>query len=65
MAKGSIYLLKGEAVAHDGPGVGGAAVLGDGFLGQVAHLHLPLHVPQHSAINLQPLHCPTLLSHTP
>ena len=50
------YLLKGEAVAHDGPGMGGAAVLGDGLLGQIAHLHLLLHVPQHRAVHLQPLH---------
>lgn len=55
-SQGQAYLLQGEAVAHDGPGVGGAAVLSNGLLGQVAHLHLLLHVPQHGAIHLQPLH---------
>ena len=47
--------MKGEAVAHDGPGMGGAAVLGNGFLGQHAHLHLLLHVPQHRTVHLQAL----------
>ena len=52
---GQTYLLKGEAVAHDSPGMGGTAVLCNGFLGQIAHLHLLLHVPQHSAVHLQSL----------
>lgn len=48
-------LLQGEAVAHDGPSLRGLAILGYGFLCQVAHLHLLLHVPQHSAIHFQAL----------
>lgn len=66
MVKGRFYLLKGEAIAHDGPCMRGAPVLSNGFLSQVAHLHLFLHVPQHSTVHLQPLqHVRNMISNTP
>ncbi len=56
------YLLQGETVSHDSPGSRTFAVQSDALLGQVAQVHLLLHVPQHSAVHLHALHAGEPLS---